>query len=265
MKLEKLHISADGYNLSYLAKLSENTDIYRIHIGCIEDNYKAIEKSAGIENAVVHILINRIDSIERLKQKLIDFDVKRILLLTGNPHPKPFKHTFTEIIKQLKDIVNIYVAAYPTSYFYFQNGLHISKQIKILKEKIETGASEVYLQNTYNIKKLKKFQHALNEFNIKIPVHYGISPKISLQKIVLIIKELIPKFYIMLKFRNLDFVIRLLKTNNNKSVEFITNILNNSNFRSEDGFHLTTLDSTINDLLMQVRTNNQGDSFSKID
>lgn len=259
---EKLKISADGYDINYIKELGLNPYIIRIHIGCIENNYKAIEKSEGIENAVVHILINRIDSIEKLKQKLIEFKVQRILLLNGNPHPKPYKHSFIDVINNLKSVVEIFVAAYPTTVFSIQNQQHILTQVQILKEKIDTGAKEIYLQSTYNLKKLNRFSNALQNNNVTVPINYGISPNISLRHAFTIIREMIYPFQALLNFKNLDFIVRLLRTSNNRSAELLFRIKNSSIFHGEDGFHLTTLDSPVSDFFKIIETSKN--DYSKV-
>lgn len=246
---ENLKISADGFDRKYIQELNQNPRISRIHIGCVESNYNAIEKSEGIKNAVVHILINRIDSIDRLKGKLVEFGVKQILLIYGNPHLHPYKHDFIEVIKQLSQIVDVYVAGYPTWYFNLQNKKHIKRQVEILKKKIDAGAKEIYLQGTYNLHKLRKFKAELIATQLGIPLNFGISPNVSIKNTYAILKDIIVSFTLLFNIKNLDFILRLFKTSNNRTYRFCKRLVKSEIFESNSGIHITTLDSNIIPLL----------------
>ncbi len=245
-------ISVSAYDLNAVDDLINLNFVNRIHIGGVENNYITIKKSSQFNNTVPHILLNRIDSKERVRDSLLEANVDSILLVNGNPHKMPYMNNMYSTITYFSDFVSVYVGAYPTSYFNSQSKNHLHLQKEILRKKIDSGAKEVYLQFTTNFDKLHSFVDFMRSNNIAVPFHFGLLPNIPFKNIYSSMKEIVSSGELWFHKNNLDFMYSLFLGSEKRSLQLAKSIYETNLCSIYDGFHVTSLDVEISSFLKKL-------------
>ena len=136
-----------------------------------------IEPAAHITCAGVTSL-----EVDEVVTKFIASGVKRFVAIRGDtndgeifqPHPNGYQNS-VEFVKSLakKGILQIAVGAYPEPH---PQSYSLSKDIDVLKAKVDAGATELITQFTFNLDSLFRLRDSLAKAGIETPLTPGIMP-----------------------------------------------------------------------------------------